>query len=360
MGRGRPKAALVLTADERTVLEGYVRRRNVGQALANRSRMVLMAADGLENRRIAEELGVWEQTVGKWRKRFLQKRLEGLSDHPRSGPPRTITDDKIEEILVATLETVPSGATHWSTRRMAAQTGWSRDSISRIWRAYGLKPHRSESFQLSTDPDFIAKVHDVVGLYMNPPDNAVVLSVDEKSQVQALNRTQPILPFKPAQLERRTAEYQRNGTTSLFAALNVATGQVIGECHRRHRSTEFVKFLKTIDRSVPPELDIHVILDNYGTHKAPPVKAFLLRHPRFHLHFIPTHSSWLNQVEALFAALTNQQLRRASHHSVRELERAIHEFLDARNADPRPFKWTRSAEAILDSLARFCRDLTRN
>jgi len=265
-----------------------------------------------------------------------------------------VTDEKVEEVIALTLETKPKGATHWSTRSMAKRTGVSRNSVNRIWRAFGLKPHRSETFQLSTDPFFVDKVRDVVGLYMSPPANAVVLSVDEKSQIQALNRTQPVLPMRPGQLERGTPEYQRHGTTTLFAALDVATGNVIGKCYPRHRTVEFIKFLRHIDQSVPRELDIHLITDNYATHKSPPVKAFLAKRPRFHLHFTPTHASWLNQVECFFSILTRRQLQRGSHLSVRELEAAIQEFLDAHNEDPRPFRWTKSADEILDRLTRYC------
>ena len=265
-----------------------------------------------------------------------------------------MTDEKVEEVVRLTLETLPEGATHWSTRQMAKRARVSQSAVSRIWRAFGLKPHRAETFQLSRDPFFIEKLRDVVGLYLDPPDRALVLSVDEKSQIQALIRTQPVLPLRPGQLEGRTPEYSRNGTTSLFAALDVATGHVIGRCYRRHRTKEFVKFLRLIDRSVDPSLDLHLVLDNYATHKAPAVKAFLNRHPRFHLHFTPTHASWLNQVEGFFAILTNRQLRRGSHHSVAELERAIREFLDAHNKEPRPFRWTKTADEILDKLARYC------
>jgi len=353
---GRPTATITLTDEEREVLSRYVRRGKTSQQLALRSRIVLKCAEGYNNKETAAELGVNEATVGKWRARFAVQRLDGLVDAPRSGTPRKIDDDKVEEVVVATLEAMPEGASRWSTREMSKRVGISRDSVARIWRAFGLKPHRSETFQLSTDPHFIEKVRDVVGLYMDPPNNAVVLSVDEKSQIQALNRTQPLLPMRPGQLERRTPEYNRNGTSSLFAALDVATGVVIGKCFRRHRASEFLKFLKLIDKQVEPELDLHLVMDNYATHKAPSVTAWLTKHPRFHMHFIPTHSSWLNQVECWFSILTEKQLKRGSHHSVQELETAIYEFVNAHNENPSPFKWVKTADEILAKVARYCAD----
>jgi len=353
---GAPKAELVLTEGEREELERYVRRGKTSQQLATRSKIVLLCAEGLPNSEVAAQLGVGAGMVGKWRARFVADRVEGLSDAPRTGAPRSITDDKVEEVIVATLETLPKGATRWSTREMAKKAGISRTGVSRIWRAFGLKPHRSETFQLSTDPDFVAKVHDIVGLYMSPPTNAVVLSVDEKSQIQALNRTQPVLPLRQCHLERRTPEYQRNGTTSLFAALDVATGNIIGKCRSRHRSKEFLQFLRLIDKSVPAELDVHLIMDNYATHKTESVKKWLLRNQRFHLHFTPTHASWLNQVECWFSILTEKQLKRGSYHSVRQLEEAIYEFIEAHNEDPAPFNWTKTADEILESLRRYCSD----
>jgi transposase len=317
-------------------------------------RVLLASADGGSQEAIAAKLGCHRTTVGKWQRRWIEDGLDGLCDAPRPGRPRTVTDEKVEQVVALTLETTPKGATHWSTRDMAEKIGVSKDSVARIWRAFGLKPHRSETFQLSNDPFFVDKVRDVVGLYMDPPTNAVVLSVDEKSQIQALNRTQPLLPMRPGQLERGTPEYQRNGTTTLFAALDVATGNVIGKCYPRHRAVEFVKFLRIIDRAVPEDLDIHVIVDNYATHKAPPVKAFLTKRSRFRFHFTPTHASWLNQVECFFSILTRRQLQRSSHHTVGQLEKAIYEFLEVHNENPAPFRWTKSADQILDSLARFC------
>jgi len=354
MATGRPPVRLELTNEERSALEAYARRTTVAYSIGLRARIVLLAAEGLPAHEICSRLGCSRSIVSKWRNRFRDLRLDGLYDAPRTGAPRTVSDERVEEIVKLTLEAKPEGATHWSTRSMAKSAGVSRQTVSEVWRAFGLKPHRVETFQLSTDPLFIDKVRDVVGLYLNPPANAVVLSVDEKSQVQALNRTQPILPLGRGQLERHTPEYHRNGTTTLFAALDVATGNVIGECFPRHRAVDFVKFLRVIDRSTDKNLDLHLVLDNYATHKAPPVRAFLQRHPRFRLHFVPTHASWLNQVEAFFSILTERQLKRASHHSVADLIGAIHQFLDAHNEDPTPFVWTRTADQILDNLARYC------
>ena len=352
---GRPLAPLVLTADERDVLERYVRRGTTAQNLASRSRIVLRCSDGVPNGEVAAELGVTPATVGKWRARFLVDRLEGLSDLDRTGPPRKISDERVEAVVVKTLETMPDGQSRWSTRDMATAAGLSHSTVGRIWRTFGLKPHLSETFQLSRDPDFIDKVRDVVGLYIRPPANAVVLSVDEKSQIQALNRTQPILPLRPGQLERGTPEYARHGTTTLFAALNVATNGVIGRCYPRHRAIEFKKFLRVIDGDVDKDLDIHVIADNYATHKAPAVRAWLAKHPRFHMHFIPTHSSWLNAVEGWFSQLTEKQLKRGSHFSVAELQDAIQRFLDAHNSkEPRRFVWTKTADEILAKLGDLC------
>lgn len=352
---GRPTPVLSLTKDEREVLERYVRRGTTAQRLSQRARIVLRCGDGLSNAAVASELRVSAATVGKWRARFVEDRLDGLSDAERPGAPRKIGDDRVEDVVVKTLETMPEGATRWSTRDMAAKAGISHSTVGRIWRTFGLKPHRSETFQLSRDPDFIEKVRDVVGLYMAPPENAIVLSVDEKSQIQALNRTQPLLPMRPGQVERRTHEYERHGTTTLFAALDIATGQVLGTCYPRHRAVEFKKFLIEIDRSVPKDLEIHAILDNYATHKAPVVRDWLLKHPRVCLHFIPTHSSWLNAVEGWFGQLTERQLKRGSHLSVAELKASIQAFLDAHNAKaPAPFKWTKTADEILAKLAEHC------
>ncbi len=353
MRSGRPKAELRLSAEERAALERYARRGTVSQQLGLRARIVLACASGLDNKTVAREVGVWPGVVGKWRRRFVAKRLEGLLDEPRPGAPRTITDEQVEQVVIRTLESTPKGATHWSTRAMAKRAGISRMAVSRIWRAFGLRPHRSETFKLSSDPQLVEKVRDIVGLYLNPPDRALVLCADEKAQIQALNRMQPILPMGPGQIERRTHDYFRHGTTSLFAALVVKTGEVIGQFHRRHRSLEFRKFLDHIDTQVPPDLEIHLIIDNYGTHKTATIKRWLARHPRFHLHFTPTGGSWINQVERWFALLTQRVIKRGAHTSVSQLEAAIREFLDTHNQQPKPFTWIKSADDILASIARF-------
>lgn len=354
MGASKRAVDISLTDEERRILESYARRHTTAQALALRARIVLRCADGGENTEIAAEMKINRGTVGRWRLKFHKKRLQGLHDEPRPGTPRRITDEKVERVLVDTLESKPKGATHWSTRDMAKHSGLSHSSIGRIWRAFGLQPHRSDAFQLSNDPLFIEKVRDIVGLYLNPPESAVVLCVDEKSQVQALNRMQPVLPMMPTIPERQTHTYVRNGTTSLFAALDVATGRVIGKCRRRHRSTEFVKFLQQIDDSVPQDLEVHVILDNLSTHKTPAAHRWFVRHPRFHMHFTPTYSSWLNQVERWFALLEQKALKRGVHRSTMELEKAIYEFIEVSNETPRPYLWTKSADDILDNLKRFC------
>jgi transposase len=353
MRTGRPKASLILTPAERHELESLAHRSRSVPALARRARIVLGCAAAQDNKTVARHVRATPATVGKWRTRFVRQRLAGLYDEPRPGAPRSIGDDAIEQVVVRTLESTPRGATHWSTRTMAQASGLSPMAISRIWRAFGLQPHRSESFKLSPDPLLVPKVRDIVGLYLNPPEHAVVLSVDEKSQIQALDRTTPLLPMRPGQAERRTHDYKRHGTTSLFAALDAKSGNVIGQTHRRHRSLEFRKFLDRIDASVPPDLPVHIILDNYGTHKTPLIRAWFAKRPRYHLHFTPTYGSWLNLVERWFAELTTKQIRRGAHRSVSELERAIAEFLDAHNAHPQPFTWTKSADQILASIARF-------
>ncbi len=340
------------------MLESFTRRRRSSQALALRSRIVLGCAEGKTNLTVAAELQVTHQTVSKWRRRFAERRLRGLLDEDRPGPPRTITDDKVEAVIVKTLEQMPANATHWSTRSMAEATGMSQSAVSRIWRAFKLAPHRAETFKISNDPLFIEKVRDVVGLYLNPPEGALVLCVDEKSQIQALDRTQPVFPLMPGTPERRSHDYVRHGTTSLFAGFDIATGKVIGQFHQRHRAAEFLKFLKLIDHEVPAELDVHLILDNYATHKTPAIHTWLVKHPRFHLHFVPTGSSWLNLVERWFAELTNKQIRRGTHRSVVELRAAIQTWLAGWNDDPRPFVWTKTADEILDSLARYCQRIT--
>ena len=310
-GMGRPLAALVLSDEERSFLEAQARRRRVARSISDRCRMILRCADGLTNKAVAAEIGVHEHTVGKWRRRFLKARIEGLSDEPRPGRPRTLTDDQVAKVVERTLSATPADATHWSLRSMARESGLSHTTIWRIWGAFGLQPHRSETFKLSGDPHFVDKVRDIIGLYLSPPDRALVLCVDEKSQIQALDRTQPVLPMLPGMPERRTHDYKRHGTTSLFAALDVATGSVIGKCYRRHRAREFLDFLKEIDRRVPDELDIHIVMDNYATHKTAAVKAWLARRPHWHVHFTPTSASWINQVERWFAELTRKQLRAA-------------------------------------------------
>jgi len=350
-----PKAAdVVLTDDERETLERWARRPNSAQALASRCRIVLACAKGWTNIEVAEELGVDRNTVAKWCNRFVAARLDGLHDEPRPGAPRTIGDDDVERVIVKTLEQSPRDATHWSTRSLAAATGMSQSSVSRIWRAFGLKPHLVESFKLSPDPLFVEKVRDIVGLYLNPPDAAVVLCVDEKSQIQALDRTAPVLPLMPGVPERRTHDYKRHGTTNLYAALDVASGNVIAELTPRHRAEEFRRFLNLIDSNVPAELDVHVIVDNYSTHKSPTIQRWLVRHPRFTLHFTPTYSSWLNLVERWFAELTNKWLRRGTHRSTRQLIAAIRTWVRMWNDDPRPFVWHKPADEILTNLANYC------
>ena len=345
----RPMAELVLTDDETQTLTTWATRPKSNQRLALRAKIVLACARGLDNKAVADELRICADTVGAWRKRFVQRRLDGLADEPRPGAPRKIDDADIERIVTRTLETKPKAATHWSTRGMAQAEGLSQSSIGRIWRAFGLKPHRTESFKLSTDPYFIEKVRDVVGLYIRPPQRAIVLCVDEKSQVQALDRIQPLLPMVPGKGERPPHDYVRNGTTSLFAALNVATGEVIGQCHRRHRHQEFLKFLNELDSKLKrePGVEIHMVLDNYGTHKTAAVKRWFLRHPEYHLHFTPTSGSWLNQVERFFSEITEKRIRRGVFRSVPALEAAIREYLDRHNASPKPFHWTADADMIL-------------
>ncbi len=345
---------VVLTDAERAQLQAWARRRKSAQALAMRSRIVLAAADGLGNTQIAELLGVRRSTAGTWRRRFAEDRMDGLLDEPRPGRPRTVTDGQVEAVITRTLESAPSNATHWSTRSLAAELGLSQSAVSRIWRAFGLQPHRQESWKLSRDPLFIDKVRDVVGLYLNPPERAVVLCVDEKSQIQALDRTAPIFPMMPGTPARASHDYKRAGTTSLYAALDLTTGKVIGSLHARHRAVEFRKFLVTIDRQVPAELDVHLILDNVSTHKTPAIRNWLAAHPRFHLHFTPTSSSWLNLVERWFSELTTKNLRRGTHRSVRELNADIRAWIATWNDNPRPYVWTKTADQILDSIARYC------
>jgi transposase len=350
-----PRAVvLVLTDDERAQLEVWARRRRSAQALAQRSRIVLAAAEGLANTEIARRLGIHRSVAARWRNRFAEHRLDGLTDEPRPGQPRKITDAKVEEVIVKTLETTPKDATHWSTRSMAAEVGLNQTAVHRIWKAFGLQPHRQDAWKLSRDPQFIEKVRDVVGLYLNPPERAVVLCVDEKSQIQALDRTAPILPMLPGVPQRATHDYRRAGTSSLYAALDIASGKVIGRLHSRHRAIEFKQFLQTLNREVPAELDVHVVLDNSSTHKTPAIQKWLLAHPRFVLHFTPTSSSWLNLVERWFAELTTKKLRRGAHRSVRELNADIHAWIETWNDDPKPYVWTKTADQILESIATYC------
>ena len=354
MARGRPLTELTLCGEDQETLARWVRRPKTAQALAQRARIVLSAAEGRSNSAVAAELGITARTVGKWRRRFTEQGPDGLLDEPRPGAPRTIGDDRVEAVIVKTLESKPTDATHWSTRSMAREMGMSQASISRIWRAFGLQPHRAESFKLSTDPLFVEKVRDIVGLYLDPPERAVVLCVDEKSQIQALARFAPILPMLVGTPERRSHDYVRHGTTSLFAALDMVSGKVIGSLHRRHRASEFKAFLERIDVEVPDGLEIHLVLDNYATHKTPVIKRWLLRHPRFQLHFTPTSGSWLNLVERWFAELTTKKIKRGAHTSVQGLERDIRGWVASWNEDPRPYVWVKTADQILGSLARYC------
>ena len=360
MRTGRPIPPLTITDDERDTLERWARRPTTGQALAQRARLILGCAAGKTNTRVAQDLRLTKQTAGKWRARFLAQRLDGLLDEPRPGAPRTVSDADVEAVLTRTLETKPADATHWSTRSMAQTCGLSRSTVHRIWRAFALQPHRTETFKLSRDPLFIEKVRDIVGLYLHPPDKALVLSVDEKTQIQALDRSQPLLPMRPGQAERRAHDYVRHGTTSLFAALNVKSGVLLGQCHRRHRALEFRKFLDHIDAAVPEQLAVHLVLDNYGTHKTSRIRRWLVGHARFHLHFTPTSASWINLVERWFALLTQKQIRRGVHRSTRELEAAIERYISIHNERPKPFVWTKTADEILASVGRFCQRISNS
>jgi transposase len=353
MAKGKA-SVIVLSSDERHELESLGRRRSTGQALALRARIVLSAAEGGHNGVIADRLRVSRGTVGKWRERFARLRLDGLYDEPRPGAPRQIGDDEIADTIRRTLETRPPGATHWSLRTMAKAVGHAPSTIHRIWKAFGLQPHRSETFKLSADPLFVEKVRDIVGLYLDPPERAVVLCIDEKSQIQALDRTQPLLPMRPGQAERHTHDYKRHGTLSLFAALDVKAGKVIGQCFRRHRAREFRKFLDTVEANVPAKLEVHVILDNAGTHKTKLIRNWFAKRPRWHVHFTPTSASWISQVERFFALLSERQIRRGAYRSTAELEAAIHAYIDAHNTEPKPFRWTKSADDILAAINRFC------
>ena len=350
--RGRPKAELVLTEEERETLSRWARRRKSSQALVLRSRIVLGCAEGLSNKEVAARERVAQPTVGKWRRRFVESRCDGLVDDPRPGRPASVTAEQVEDVVVATLESTPANATHWSRKSMAQRCGLSKSTIGRIWKAFELQPHRSEDFKLSNDPLFVEKVYDIIGLYLDPPEAAVVYCVDEKSQIQALARSQPAFPMMPGMPEKRTHDYVRHGTTSLFAAFDISDGTVISALHRRHRAIEFRKFLACIDAQVPAHLDVHLVCDNYGTHKAPTVQTWVANHPRFHIHYTPTYSSWINQVERWFAELTRQLIERGDHRSVHALERDIRAWVADWNANPTPFVWTKTAEQILQSIHR--------
>jgi transposase len=362
MRTGRPKKDLILSVEERFKLETMARRPKTDQRTAVRAKIVLDCAAGMSNTQVTRKHGVTMATVCKWRSRFIEKRLGGLGDSPRPGSPRKITDAQIEEVVTKTLESRPLEATHWSTRSMARDSGLTQNAILRIWKTFGLKPHLQENFKLSTDPFFVEKVRDIVGLYLNPPEQtrAIVLCVDEKSQVQALDRSQPILPMRPGQVERRTHDYYRHGTTSLFAALDIATGKVIGGCHRQHRHQEFLRFLAQIDREVPAELEVHLVLDNYGTHKAPKVAAWFKKRPRYPLHFTPTSGSWLNQIERWFAKITDQRIRRSAFKCVADLEKAILDYIQTNNENPKPFVWTANADLILGKVQTLCSRINKS
>ncbi|ART71412.1 IS630 family transposase [Mycobacterium dioxanotrophicus] len=348
--RGRPVAPLVLTDDESETLQRWIQRAD-SQALAQRCRIVLRCAAGNTNKQVAEELGVSPEMVCKWRQRFIDKRLDGLADKPRPGAPRTITDEAVENVIVATLERQPKDGTHWSRSTMAAETGLSQSAVGRIWKSLGINPHQDDTFTISTDPQFIAKVRDVVGFYLDPPEKALVLCVDEKAQIEA-ERNAAALPMTPG-IPWRTHEYAHHGITTVFAALDLAMGELYGSIHRRHRAAEFKKFLATVDSTVPADLDVHVICDNYSTHKSPTITRWLAAHPRFHMHFTPTYSSWLNQVERWSGLLTDQKLRRSVHRSIQAFENDIRGWINTRNNNPRPFNWTKSADEILERLAPY-------
>ena len=360
MRTGRPKKPLEIADEDRDKLRTIALRPKSAQAMAMRARIVLCCGQGMSNSEVARKLHIAGATVGKWRERFRKLGWEGLLDEPRVGAPRKITDRQIEEVVTKTLESIPANSTHWSTRRMAVETGLSQNAIVRIWRAFGWQPHRVENFKFSKDPQFVEKVRDIVGLYLNPPDRAIVLCVDEKSQVQALNRTEPILPLGPGVPTRQSHDYERRGVTSLFAAMDMASGVTISTCYRRHRHQEFLRFLNDIEASLPKGFDVHLVMDNYGTHKVSKVQKWLARHPRYHVHFTPTSGSWLNLVERLFAEVTERCVRRGSHTSVRVLEKAMLDYLDRRNEHPRPFVWTADADLILGKVERLCKRISRS
>jgi transposase len=360
MRTGRPKRSLQITDEDRDKLTTMARRPKSAQAMAMRARIVLSCGEGMSNSEIARKLHITGATVGKWRERFRKDGMDGLLDEPRVGAPRKITDRQIEEVVTKTLESMPTNSTHWSTRLMAAETGLSQNAIVRIWHAFGLQPHRVENFKFCKDPQFVEKVRDIVGLYLNPPDRAVVVCLDEKSQVQALNRTEPILPLAPGVPARQSHDYERYGVTSLFAAMDVASGVTISTCYRRHRHQEFLRFLNEIEENLPAGLDVHLVMDNYGTHKVSRVRNWLARHPRYHVHFTPTSGSWLNLVERLFAEVTERCVRRGSHTSIRSLEKEMLAYLEQRNKNPKPFVWTADADLILGKVERLCKRISRS
>jgi transposase len=360
MRTGRPRKPLEITEEERKKLQLIARRPKSGQAMALRARIVLGCLQGMSNSEVARKLQITSPTVGKWRERFREFGLDGLLDEQRVGAPRKITDEQVEEVITKTLESVPANSTHWSTRLMSGETGLSQNAIVRIWHAFGLQPHRVENFKFSKDPQFVEKVRDIVGLYLNPPDRAIVLCVDEKSQVQALNRTEPILPLAPGVPTRQSHDYERHGVTSLFAAMDVASGITIGSCYRRHRHQEFLRFLNDIELNLPAGFDVHLIMDNYGTHKVTKVRNWLARHPRYQVHFTPTSASWLNLVERLFAEVTERCVRRGSHTAVRVLEKAMLDYLNQRNQHPKPFIWTADADLILGKVERLCKRISHS
>ena len=349
---GRPLAPLTLSKSERDELRSITRSRSMPQSLATRARIVLLSADGESNTDIAERLGLSKPTVGIWRKRYVMQRIAGLYDEPRPGGPRSIRDEQVATLLRKTLETKPKDGTHWSCRSIAAETKLSKSTVQRVWKAFGLQPHRQKHFKISTDPFFVEKVRDIVGLYLNPPDHAVVLCVDEKSQIQALDRTAPLLPLGLGYVEGVTHDYVRHGTTTLFAALDIATGRVLTKCKPRHRHQEFLQFLRHIDASVPNKLDVHLVVDNYATHKHASVRRWLAARPRFHIHFTPTYSSWLNQVEIWFNIITQRAIRRGTFRSVRDLTQKIEVFVKHYNGKSRPFAWTATSDSILEKLER--------
>ena len=355
MPRGRPLAALTLSPSEREQLMSITRSRSMPHALVTRARMILRAAEGGSNTAIAEALGLSRPTVGTWRQRYLAQRVQGLYDELRPGGPRSLRDEAIAALLRRTVKTKPKDGTHWSCRSIAAETRLSKSTVHRVWKAFGLQPHRQKHFKLSTDPFFVEKVRDIVGLYLHPPDSAIVLGVDEKSQIQALDRTQPILPLGLGYVEGVTHDYVRHGTTTLFAALDIASGQVLTQCKRRHRHQEFLQFLHHIEASMPPALDVHLIVDNYATHKHAKVRRWLAARPRFHVHYTPTYASWLNQVEIWFNIITQRAIRRGTFRSVRDLVAKIDDFVHQYNRRSHPFVWTATADSIFEKLERLCK-----